>query len=203
MQVITAHTVGKTQTFAIYTIIRDGSQRGNVCKHAHSCHLQSMCDVRHYHIRCGKTKCVWLSTHRTRFIIMNCLWCARHRKTPMPRICLENSRAWNLPGFRQNHKTLTLMSMRAQTTRKDEAFGIFEILETIIRTTICIEAPYPRRFLGRVGRTPLSPTLTWRRFQMPSRKGVKNRLFRIDAHQCTVIKWLENHLNVFKRSNDP
>ena len=32
---------------------------------------------------------------------------------------------------------------------------------------------YPRRFLGRVGRTPLSPTLTWRWFQMPLRKGVK------------------------------
>ena len=58
MQVITAHMVGKTQTFAIYTIIRDGSQRGNVCKHAHSCRLQSVCDVKHYHIWCGKTKCV-------------------------------------------------------------------------------------------------------------------------------------------------
>ena len=42
---------------------------------------------------------------------------------------------------------------------------------------------YPRRFLGRVGRTPLSPTLSWRRFQMPSRKGVKNRLYSTDAYQ--------------------
>ena len=33
---------------------------------------------------------------------------------------------------------------------------------------------------------PLSPTLTWRWFQMPSRKGVKNRLFRTDAHQCMI-----------------
>ena len=41
---------------------------------------------------------------------------------------------------------------------------------------------YPRRFLGRVGRTPLSPTLTWRRFQMPSRKGVKNVCL---ARRCT------------------
>ena len=98
LQVVMAHTVGKTQTFAIYTIIRDGSQRGNVCNNAHSCRLQSVCDVRHYHIRWGKTKCVWLSTYRTRFIITNCLWCARHRKcraslvrawkTPVPRICL-------------------------------------------------------------------------------------------------------------------
>ena len=95
MQVITAHTVGKTKTFAIYTIIRDGSQRGNVCKHAHSCRSQSVCDVRHYHIRFGKTKCVWLSIYHTRFIIMNCLWCARHRKSPVPGICLES--VWKAP----------------------------------------------------------------------------------------------------------
>ena len=54
------------------------------------------------------------------------------RKTPVPRICLENSHAWNLPGFRQNHKTPTAMAMRAQTSRKDGAFGIFEISETVI-----------------------------------------------------------------------
>ena len=53
-------------------------------------------------------------------------------KTPVPRICLENSRAWNLPGFRQNHKTLTAMALQAQTSSKDEAFGIFKISETIL-----------------------------------------------------------------------
>ena len=42
---------------------------------------------------------------------------------------------------------------------------------------LCPRRAYPRRFLGRVGRTPLSHTLTWRRFQMPSWKGVKNRLY--------------------------
>src|SRR5215216_6191356 len=58
LQVVTAHTVGKTQTFVIYSIIRDDSQRGNVCKHAHSCRLLSVCDVRQYHKRCGQTKCL-------------------------------------------------------------------------------------------------------------------------------------------------
>ena len=43
--------------------------------------------------------------------------------------------------------------------------------------------PIPDDFLGRVGRIPLSPTLTWRRFQMSSRKGVKNHLFSTDAYQ--------------------
>ena len=52
LQFVTAQTVDKTQTFAIYTIIRDGSQRGNMCKRAHSCLLQSVHDVRHYHKQC-------------------------------------------------------------------------------------------------------------------------------------------------------
>ena len=65
------------------------------------------------------------------------------------------------------------MAMRAQTSRE---------------YCICIEDPYPRRFLGRVGRTPLSQSLTWRRFQMPPRKGVKNLLFSTDAYQCVVTK---------------
>ena len=37
---------------------------------------------------------------------------------------------------------------------------------------------------GSCGKDPLSPTLTWRRFQMSSRKGIKNRLFRTNTHQC-------------------
>ena len=36
---------------------------------------------------------------------------------------------------------------------------------------------------GSCGKDPLSPTLTWRRFQMSSRKGVKNRLYSTDAYQ--------------------
>src|SRR3990170_8279570 len=57
------------------------------------------------------------------------------------------------------------------------------VTHDLILPSVCARRAYPRRFLGRVGRTLLSPTLTWRRFQMPSRKGVKNRLFRTDAHQ--------------------
>ena len=59
--------------------------------------------------------------------------------------------------------------------------SVFErspVAHDLILTNVCARRAYPRRFLGRVGRTPLSPTLTWRRFQMPSRKGVLNRLFR-------------------------
>ena len=49
---------------------------------------------------------------------------------------------------------------------------------------------YPRRFLGRVGRTRLSPTLTWRWFQMPSRKGVKAVCL---ARRCTSVRLLKLH----------
>ena len=56
--------------------------------------------------------------------------------------------------------------------------------------TKCPRRAYPRRFLGRVGRTPLSPTLTWRRFQMPPRKGVKNRLYSTNVYQCMHGKML-------------
>ena len=36
---------------------------------------------------------------------------------------------------------------------------------------------------GSCGKDTLSHTLTWQWFQVLSRKGVKNRLFRTDAHQ--------------------
>ena len=65
--------------------------------------------------------------------------------------------------------------------------SVFErspVAHDAILPNVCARRAYPRRFLGRVGRTPLLPTLTWRWFQMPSRKGVLNRLFRTDAHQC-------------------
>ena len=47
----------------------------------------------------------------------------------------------------------------------------------------------------------LSPTLTRRRFQMPSQKGVKNRFFRTDAHQCpSTVTHLGHIVVVLRRS---
>ena len=182
-----AHTVAKTQTFAIYTIIRDGSQRGNVCKHAHSCHLQSVCDVRHYHIRCGKTKCVWLSTHRTRFIIMNCLWCARHRKSPVPGICLESAWKAPVPRICLVLGRTTKLRLRWQCEHKRVArmkhLGYSRYRKWLYRDNYMHPGSLSPTVSGSCGKDPLSPTLTWRRFQMPSRKGVKNCLFWTDAYQ--------------------
>ena len=149
-----------------------------MCNNAHSCCLQSVCDARHYRIRCGKTKCVWMSTYHTRFVM-----------------CLENSHAWNLPrpgiclGLGKNHKTPTVMAMPAQTSSKDESFRICETSETVLKGQLYASRfPIPDGFWVVWEGPPLSPTLTWWRFQMSSRKGVKNRLFRTDAQQCLTIK---------------
>ena len=161
--------------FAICTILRDGSQRGNMCRHAHNYRLQSVCDVRHYHIRCGKTKCVWLSTYHTRFIIMNCLWCARHCKTPVPGICLDLGKTTKLRlRWQCEHKWVARM----------KRLGYSRYRKWLYRDNYMNEGSLSPTVSGSCGKDPLSPTLTWRRFQMPSRKGVKNRLFRTDAHQC-------------------
>ena len=69
------------------------------------------------------------------------------------------------------------------TTVHITIFGCSPVAHELILPSVCARRAYPRRFLGRVRKTPLSPSLTRRRFQMPSRKGVKNRLFRTDAHQ--------------------
>ena len=59
--------------------------------------------------------------------------------------------------------------------------SVFErssVAHDLILPSVCARRAYPRRFLGRVGRTALSTALTLRRFQMPSRKGVLNHLLR-------------------------
>ena len=65
--------------------------------------------------------------------------------------------------------------------------SVFErspVAHDLILPSVCARRAYPRWFLGRVGRTPLSQSLTRQQFQMPSRKGVKNHLCSTDAYQC-------------------
>ena len=52
---------------------------------------------------------------------------------------------------------------------------------------LCGQRAYPRWFLGRVGRNPLSHTLTRQRFKTPSRKGGKNHLYSTSLDQCHNI----------------
>ena len=55
--------------------------------------------------------------------------------------------------------------------------------ELILPHPVCQDGLSPTVF-GSCGKDPLSPTLTWRWFQMPSRKGV---LFRTDTYQCSYV----------------
>ena len=52
----------------------------------------------------------------------------------------------------------------------------------ILPQLVCQEGLSPT-VSGSCGKDLLSPTLTWRRFQMPSRKGVKNRLYSTNTYQ--------------------
>ena len=172
----------KSTACAIYIIIWHGSQRGNVCNNAHSCRLQSVCDIRHYHIWCGKTKCVWLSTHRTRFIIMNCLWCARHVKLP----CLESAWKTPVPGICLVLGRTTKLRLRWQCEHKRvtrmKRLGYSKYQKRLYMDNCTHQGSLSPMVSGSCGKDP-PITHTRRRFEMPSRKGVKNRLFRTDAHQ--------------------
>ena len=46
------------------------------------------------------------------------------------------------------------------TTMRITIFGRSLVAHDLILPSVCARRAYPRRFLGRVGRTPLSPTLT-------------------------------------------
>ena len=81
-------------------------------------------------------------------------------------------------------ETISLYNCIFSYTVRIYVFVRSPVAHDLILPNVCARRAYPRRFLGRVGRTPLSPTLTWRRFQMPSRKGVLNRLYSTDAYQC-------------------
>src|SRR4051812_1060362 len=59
------------------------------------------------------------------------------------------------------------------STVRISVFECSPVAHDLILPNVCARRAYPRRFMGRVGRTPLSHTLTWPQFQMPSRKGVK------------------------------
>ena len=60
----------------------------------------------------------------------------------------------------------------------------------LILPSVCARRAYPQRFLGRVGRTPLSPTLTWRQFQMPSRKGALSSVCYLPEIRSSVSSYL-------------
>ena len=79
------------------------------------------------------------------------------------------------------------------STLRISIFKRSPVAHDLILPNVCARRAYPRRFMGRVGRTPLSPTLTRRQFQMSSRKGVKNRLYSTDAYQWYIYIYIHMH----------
>ena len=142
-------------------------------------HTVAVCDVRHYHILCGKTKCVWLSTYRTRFIIMNCFRSARHRKRRASLVC-----AWKtpVPGICLVLGKTTKLRLRWQCEHKRVArmkrLGYLRYQKWLYRDNCMHPGPLSPTVSGPCGKDPPITHTHLATVQMPSRKGVKNRLFR-------------------------
>ena len=126
------------------------------------------------HTRHSLENCLHYATLRKCFPWSDCVGCIYERKRLVVTDCV---------GCTCDRKQFRRIIVFFSSTVRISVFERFPVAHNLILQNVCARRAYPRRFLGRVGRTPLSPTLTWRRFQMPSRKGVKNRLFRTDAHQ--------------------
>ena len=121
--------------------------------------LQNYLHYAAFHKHFASRDCVACTYERKRLAGTDCVGCTCDRK--------------------QFHRIIVFFSSIVRIS----IFECSPVTHELILPSVCARRAYPRRFLGRVGRTPLSPTLTWRRFQMPSRKGVKNRLYSTDAYQ--------------------
>ena len=136
-----------------------------------------------YHKRFNRENCVWCTCEQKRFPWSDCVGCIYERKRLAVTDCV---------GCTYDRKWFRLYNcIFFSTTVRISVFECSPVAHDLILPSVCAGRAYPQRFLGRVGRIPLSPTLTWRRFRMPSRKGVKNRLFRTDAYQ-----WIKVNLTI-------
>ena len=125
------------------------------------------------HARHSLQNCLRYSTLHKRFPCGDCVGCIYERKRLVVTDCV---------GCTYDQKRFCMYNCIFSTTICISIFECSPVAHDLILPSVCARRAYPQQFLGRVGRTPLLPTLTWQRFQMPSRKGVKNRLFRTDAH---------------------
>ena len=118
-----------------------------------------------YHKRFNGKNCVWCTCERKRFPWSDCVGCTYERKRLAGTDCV---------GCTCDRKQFRRIIVFFSSTVRISVFERSPVAHDLIFSYVCARRAYPRRFLGHVGRTPLSPTLTWRRFQMSARKGVKN-----------------------------
>ena len=118
------------------------------------------------HIWHSLQKCLRYATLRKCFPCSDCMGCIYEQKCLLVTDCV---------GCTYDRKWFRLYNCIFLTTIvRISVFECSPVADDLILLSVCARRAYPWLFLGHVGRTPLSPTLTWRRFRMPSRKGVKN-----------------------------
>ena len=118
------------------------------------------------HTRHSLQNCLRYATLRKRFPWRDCVGCIYERKRLAVTDCV---------GCTYDRKWFACIIVFLSTNVRISVFECSPVAHNLILPSVCARRAYPRRFLGHVGRTPYRP-LTRRRFQMPSRKGVKNRL---------------------------
>ena len=144
------------------------------------------------HTRHSLQNCLRYATLRKCFPCSACVGCIYERKRLVGTDCVGCTYA-----RKKIHRIIVFFS----STVHISVFERSPVAHDIILSNVCARRAYPRWFLGRVGRTPLSPTLTWWRFQMPSRKGVKNLLYSINVYQWVidlVLIWWASKRDIIK-----
>ena len=102
--------------------------------------------------------CLRYATLRKHFPCSDYVGCIYERK------CLAGA---DCVGCTCDRKRFRLYNCIFSTIVRITIFDRSLVAHDLILPSVCARRAYPQRFLGRVERTPLSHTLTWRRFQMP------------------------------------
>ena len=118
--------------------------------------------------------CLLYATLHKCFPWSDCVGCIYERK----RLAMTD-----YVGCTYDWKYFRLYNCTFSTTVRISIFECSLVAHNLILPSMCARRAYPRWFLVRVGRTPLSPTLTRWRFRMPSRKGVENHLYSTDVYR--------------------
>ena len=118
---------------------------------------------------------MWCTCERKRFPWNNCVGCAYERKHLAGTDCV---------GCTCDRKQFRRIIVFFSSIVRISVFERSPVAHDLILPSVCARRAYPRLFLGHVGRTPLSRTLTRWWFQMSSQKGVKNRLYSMSLYQC-------------------
>ena len=100
------------------------------------------------HTRHSLQNCLRYATLRKRFPWSDCVGCIYERKRLAGTDCV---------GCTYDRKRFRLYNCIFSTTVRITVFGRSPVAHDLILPSVCARRAYPRRFLGRVGRTPYRP----------------------------------------------